>query len=163
MRHVFKAGVLAALSPVVFVFILDISSLVKILQVIQSAGRVKVADPCAIGELDGMNVLWSSITQWESFEWVSKSPLMDQSTILPIWSIHPSIDNGTDHIGIMPIRERQSLRAWISIFAPSTLWAVSFGTKFGSSLTYSRWGNIAACCELGDNGSSSPISVLLLR
>jgi len=84
MRHVFKAGVLAALSPVVFVFILDISSLVKILQVIQSAGRVKVADPCAIGELDGMNVLWSSITQWESFEWVSKSPLMDQSTILPI-------------------------------------------------------------------------------
>ena len=51
MRHVFKAGVLAALSPVVFVFILDMSSLVKILQVIQSAGRVKVADPCAIGEL----------------------------------------------------------------------------------------------------------------
>ena len=50
MRHVFKAGVLAALSPVVFVFILDMSSLVKILQVIQSAGRVKVADPCAIGE-----------------------------------------------------------------------------------------------------------------
>ena len=51
MRHVFKAGVLAALSQVVLVFILDISSLVKILQVIQSAGRVKeVADPCAIGE-----------------------------------------------------------------------------------------------------------------
>ena len=157
----FKAGVLAALSPVVFVFILDMSSLVKILQVIQSAGRVKVADPCAIGELGWMFMVIHHTMG--ILRMGSKSPLMDQSTILPIWSIHPSIDNGTDHIGIMPIRERQSLRAWISIFAPSTLWAVSFGTKFGSSLTYSRWGNIAACCELGDNGSSSPISVLLLR